>query len=112
MFARPGFWSAVLTAVFSILFVVGFILNAMGLLPPPWEAVIPIGASLLLALSFVVMMVAVHYAAPSEKTLRQVARLRKAFQMVLWATAHLYLALGSLLSLLWLISRLRSRERG
>jgi hypothetical protein len=55
VFARPGFWSAVLTAVFSILFVVGFILNAMGLLPPPWEVVIPVGASLLLAPSFIAL---------------------------------------------------------
>lgn len=93
MFARPGFWSAVLTALFSILFVVGFILNAMGLLPPPWEVVIPVGASLLLAPSFVVMMVAVHYAAPAEK---------KIWSHIGITFAVLYAALVELVYVTWL----------
>lgn len=93
MFARPGFWSAVLTAVFSILFVVGFILNALGFLPPPWEVVIPVGASLLLAPSFVVMMVAIHYAAPSEK---------KIWSHIGITFAVLYAALVELVYVTWL----------
>jgi hypothetical protein len=66
VFARLGFWSAVLTAVFSVLFVVGSTLGTAGLLLPPWDVVIAVGASLL-APSFVVMMMSVHYAAPAEK---------------------------------------------
>ena len=32
-----------------------------------WDVYVPIGASLLLALVFVIMMVSVHYAAPDDK---------------------------------------------
>jgi hypothetical protein len=92
-FARLGFWSAVLTAVFSLLFFVGGILGTVGLLPPPWDTVIPIGASLLLAPSFVVMMVSVHYAAPDEK---------KIWSHIGITFAVLYAALVSIVYVTWL----------
>jgi hypothetical protein len=92
-FARLGFWSAVSTAVFTILFMVGAILGTMGLLPAPWDIVIPVGASLLLAPSFVVMMVAVHYAAPLEK---------KIWSHIGIAFAILYAALISIVYVTWL----------
>ncbi len=92
-FARLGFWSAVLTAVFTILFLGGYIVVTMGLLPPPWDIVLAIGASLLLAPSFVVMMVSVHYAAPAEKQIW--SHLGIAF-------ALLYAALVSIVYVTWL----------
>jgi hypothetical protein len=92
-FARLGFWSAVLTVVFTMLFLVGSILGMMGLLPLPWDIVIPIGASLLLAPSFVVMMVSVHYAAPDEK---------KIWSHLGIAFAILYAALISIVYVIWL----------
>jgi hypothetical protein len=92
-FARLGFWSAVLTAVFSILFLVGGILGTVGLLTPPWDVVIPIGASLLLAPSFVVMMVSIHYGTPFEK---------KIWSHIGITFAVLYAALVSIVYVTWL----------
>jgi hypothetical protein len=92
-FARPGFWSAVLTAVFTILFLGGYIVVAMSLLPAPWDIVLAIGASLLLAPSFVVLMVSVHYAAPAEK---------KIWSHIGIAFAILYAALVSIVYVTWL----------
>jgi hypothetical protein len=92
-FARPGFWSAVLTALFTMLFLIGYIVVAMGLLPPPWDIVLAIGASLLLAPSFVVLMVSVHYAAPAEK---------KIWSHIGIAFAILYAALVSIVYVTWL----------
>jgi hypothetical protein len=60
---RLGFSSAVLVFVFSNTFTIG----ALAGLPKPLDVYIPIGASLLLSLSFVVMIMAVHYAADDEK---------------------------------------------
>jgi hypothetical protein len=92
-FAQLGFWSAVLTAVFSMLFLVGSLLGMVGLLIPPWDVVIPIGASLLLAPSFVVMMVSIHYGAPFEK---------KIWSHIGIAFAVLYAALVSIVYVTWL----------
>jgi hypothetical protein len=90
-FARLGFWSAALAAVFSMLFTVGVFVG--GILPRPWDVVIPIGASLLLAPSFVVMMVSVHYAAPDEK---------KIWSHIGITFAVLYAALVSVVYVTWL----------
>jgi len=76
-----------------MLFLVGGILGMMGLLPPPWDIVIPIGASLFLAPSFVVMMVSVHYAAPDEK---------KIWSHIGITLAVLYAALISIVYVTWL----------
>jgi hypothetical protein len=92
-FARLGFWSAVLTAVFTVLFLIGYIVVAMGLLPPPWDIVLAIGASLLLAPSFVVLMVSVHYAAPFEKQI---------WSHIGIAFALLYAALVEIVYVTWL----------
>jgi hypothetical protein len=92
-FARLGFSSAILTAVFTMLFLVGGILGMMSLLPPPWDIVIPIGASLLLAPSFVVMMVSIHYGAPFEKQI---------WSHIGIAFAVLYAALVSIVYVTWL----------
>ncbi len=86
---RLGFWSAVLAFVFSNTFTIG----ALAGLAKPWDVYIPIGASLLLALSFVVMMVAIHYAASDDK---------KIWSHLGVAFATLYAALVSIVYVTWL----------
>jgi NADH:ubiquinone oxidoreductase subunit 6 (subunit J) len=88
-----GFWSAALTALFSIVFIAGFIMPRAGLLQAPWDVIVPIGASLLLAQTFVVMMVCVHYIAPDEK---------KIWSHTGLAFALLYAALVSIVYVVWL----------
>jgi hypothetical protein len=88
-FARLGFWSAVLAFLFSNTFTIGAVVG----FPKPWDIFIPIGASLLLAPSFVVMMVSVHYAAPSEK---------KIWSHIGMAFALLYAAMVEIVYVTWL----------
>lgn len=86
---RLGFWSALLAFVFSNTFTIGAIAG----FPKPWDVYIPIGASLLLALSFVIMMVAIHYAAPDDK---------KIWSHLGIAFTILYAALVSIVYVTWL----------
>jgi hypothetical protein len=60
---QVGFWSATLTTVWILVFNVSIALGATG---APTRS-IAVGASLLLALSFVVLMSSVHRYAPHEK---------------------------------------------
>ena len=64
---RLGFWAAIATATTYIVFFLtsGFVLGAF--LPVPWDQAITIGASILIAPSFVLLMVSLHYAAPEAK---------------------------------------------
>ncbi len=88
-----GFWSATLTALFSIVFILGFIMDGAGLLQAPWNVIVPVGASLLLAQTFVVMMVCVHYIAPDKK---------KLWSHTGVAFTLLYAALVSIVYVVWL----------
>jgi hypothetical protein len=58
-----GFWSALLTTAWILIFNIAIALGASG---APTRS-LAVGASLLLALSFVVLMVSIHNYAPSEK---------------------------------------------
>jgi hypothetical protein len=60
-----GFWSALGLAITYSLFDLGLIAgpSMLGLLRQPWDPIIPIGASLLIAPSFLLLMISVHYAA-------------------------------------------------
>jgi hypothetical protein len=87
--SKLGFWAAMLAFLFSLTFTIGVVAG----LPKPWDIYIPIGASLLLALSFVVMMVAVHYAVPDDK---------KVWSHLGIAFAILYAALVSIVYVTWL----------
>ncbi len=86
---RLGFWSALLVFVFSNTFTIGALAN----LPKPWDVYIPIGASLLLALTYVVMMVTVHYVADDNK---------KIWSHLGLTFAILYTALVSIVYVTWL----------
>ena len=54
---RVGFWSAIITAFFCILFTLGALLTETGKLVAPWDVVLPIAPSLGLAPAFLAMMV-------------------------------------------------------
>lgn len=58
-----GFWSAILTTIWILIFDIAIALGASG---APTRSV-AVGASLLLALSFVVLMASIHSYAPPEK---------------------------------------------
>lgn len=65
--SRLGFWSAVLTALFSTTFSISGLLGMSGILTYPWDPIIPDGASLLLAVAFLVMMICIHRTTPVQK---------------------------------------------
>jgi hypothetical protein len=88
-----GLWSAVLSALFSIAFIAGVFMDAAGVLQAPWDVIVPVGASLLLAPAFVVMMVCVHYIAPDQK---------KIWSHIGFAFALLYATLVSIVYVVWL----------
>jgi hypothetical protein len=86
-----GFWSALLAFVFSITITIGAVVG--GMLPRPWDAVLPVAPSLLLAPTFAVMMVAVYHAAPED---------RKIWGHVALVIAILYASIASIVYVTWL----------
>ncbi len=65
--ARLGFWSAVLTASFCVLFTIAAVLTEAHVLSAPWTVVLPLVPSLLLAPSFLAMMVSVNALVLNER---------------------------------------------
>lgn len=65
--ARLGYWSAILTAIFCVLFTAASVLTEARLLSAPWDVILPIAPSLLLAPSFLVMMVCVNAVVSRER---------------------------------------------
>jgi hypothetical protein len=65
--ARLGFWAAALTAFFCALFTIAAVLTEAHLLPSPWDVVLPIAPSLLLAPTFLAMLVCVNAVVPDER---------------------------------------------
>lgn len=59
-----GFWAALATATTYIIFELGFLLDPV--LVSPWDVWIPIGASALIAPSFLLLTVSIHYSSPGE----------------------------------------------
>lgn len=78
--ARMGFWSAAAVALFSAAFSVTGILGLVDVLGFPWDPVLPDGASLCLAVAFVVMMVSLHYTV--EETARPWSHLGVTFAVM------------------------------
>ena len=64
---RFGLYSALGTAIAYSVFLLGFFANSASLVPRPWDQIIAVGASLLIAPSFVLLVVSIHYAAPELK---------------------------------------------
>jgi uncharacterized integral membrane protein len=61
------FWAAAAMAATYIVFIAGYIANGMALLPVPWDQIVAVGASILIAPSFVLLVVGLHYFAPEAK---------------------------------------------
>jgi hypothetical protein len=64
---RIGFWSAALTAASCIAFSLAAVLTEAGALTAPWDVVLPLAPSLLLAPSFLAMMVCVNALTPADR---------------------------------------------
>lgn len=62
-----GFWSAVAMATTYIVFFLSSSFALGVFLRVPWDEIIPIGASILIAPLFVLLMVSIHYTAPEPK---------------------------------------------
>ncbi len=65
--ATLGYWSALATAGFCMLFTIAAVLTETHLLAAPGDVVLSIGPSLLLAPSFLAMLVCVNAAVPRER---------------------------------------------
>ncbi len=64
---RLGVWSALLTAGSTMAFTVAAVLTETRLLSPPWDAVLPLAPSLLLAPSFLAMLVCANAVVPRDR---------------------------------------------
>ncbi|HEX6798774.1 MAG TPA: hypothetical protein VF116_13785 [Ktedonobacterales bacterium] len=62
-----GFWSAVAMAATYVVFLVGAGAQMVGALTAPWDVIVTIGASILIAPAFPLLLVSVHHATPEAK---------------------------------------------
>lgn len=62
-----GLWGSILSSIFAIFLTVTGILRVIGILSQHWSNILVCVASLLLAISFLAMMIAVHYVARDER---------------------------------------------
>jgi hypothetical protein len=88
-----GFWSGLLYFLLSYVFFIGSLLGIAGILLPPWDVIVSIGASLLFAPILVVLMACVYEAASST---------HKIWGLLGLASALLYAALVSIVYITWL----------
>ena len=65
--SRIGFWSAVLTFVFGMGYIVFQGADWAGLTPAPWHLITLTFPSFWLALSFVILMISIYYYASDER---------------------------------------------
>ena len=65
--ARIGFWSAIVAFVAASLYCVATLLQILGLLTYPWDAILIYGFSLFIATPFMLALLALHYVTPDEK---------------------------------------------
>lgn len=64
---RVGFWSAFVAFVAAFGFSVAQILQIVGVVSPPWDAILIYGFSLFIATPFMLALLALHYVTPEEK---------------------------------------------
>jgi hypothetical protein len=86
-----GLWTAIASAATYMVFLVGY--GVGPLLRPPWDIALPVGASILIAPCFVLLMVGVHHAAAESKRIWSHGAL---------AFALLYAAFVSIVYITWL----------
>jgi hypothetical protein len=90
---RIGFWSGLLYFLLSYVFFIGSLLGIAGILLPPWDVIVSIGASLLFAPILVALLACLYEAAPSKQ---------KIWALLGLACALLYAALVSIVYITWL----------
>jgi hypothetical protein len=88
-----GFWSGLLYFLLSYVFFIGSLLGIAGILLPPWDVIVSIGASLLFAPLLVALLACVYEAAPARQ---------KIWGLLGLACALLYAALVSIVYITWL----------
>lgn len=66
---RIGMWSAVLTAGCTIMFTIAAVLTEAKVLAAPWDAVLPLTPALLLAPSFLAMLVCANAVVPTDRNI-------------------------------------------
>jgi hypothetical protein len=64
---KVGFWSAILVAIFAIIYSVAQIVVIAVPPTPPWDFIELFAPSLFLAWSFIVMMISIHYYASEDR---------------------------------------------
>lgn len=64
---KVGFWSALVASVGAVGYSVAQILQVVGLVSPPLDAILIYGFSLCIATPFIVAMLALHYLTPERK---------------------------------------------
>ncbi len=64
---KIGFWSGVSAFIFNALFVVAQVLQLLGVLSYPYDAILIYGFSLLIVIPFLLEMLALHYIVPGDK---------------------------------------------
>lgn len=84
--ARLGFWSAVLAASASLVFLIASVPVLLGAVAPPWANILTLVPSLMLAPALLILLVCVHDAAPDDK---------KVWSHLAVAFAGIYVALVS-----------------
>lgn len=89
-----GLWSAVaMVATYVVFLASGVAILIFHALSAPWDTYIPYGASILIAPSFVILIISVHYATPEDKRI---------WSHVATAFATLYAAFVSIVYVTWL----------
>jgi hypothetical protein len=90
---RLGFWSAVAMVTTYLIFLVSAVGTLTGALGAPLNAYIPYGASMLIAPSFILLVISIHHSAPEAKRVWSHAAI---------AFATLYAAFVSIVYVTWL----------
>jgi hypothetical protein len=67
--SKIGLWAAILTFLFGMGYIIALFATLLGLLKPPWDMTYEILPSILLAPSFLVLIIAIHNYVPEERNI-------------------------------------------
>jgi hypothetical protein len=85
---RMGYWSAMLSFTFTILYVLVQLLQVLKRIHFPYDEILIYGTSLCIVIPFVLAMLALHYAAPPEKNFWSHAALIFTIMYAIFVTAN------------------------
>lgn len=86
--ARIGFWSAIVAFVAASAYSVATLLQILGLVTYPWDAILIYGFSLFIATPFMLALLALHYVTPDEKRFWSNAALNFAVMYSIFVTLN------------------------